>query len=272
MSVRAQQFRGQVMSRSVLTPHLVRLGIGGDGLAGWQSSGIPDEWVALTVPGQFQTRYYTVRDWSDGVLTLDVVVHDSGLVTEWASRDCVGDEVMISEPRGSFALPADATWLHLVGDLTALPAMARIAGQSAPGLELRVWAECPEPIGGYFPARLEESVALTWLELAAGEPSRLAEVVAGLEWPQAPGYFWMAGESAQMRAIRKHLMHEVGLPSDRYDVMGYWRTSSGRRTERTVDPAAIHRAGKARGLSDAEIWAEYDRARDADGADGQEEG
>ena len=28
---------------------------------GFASSGILDEWVALTVPGQFQTRYYTVR-------------------------------------------------------------------------------------------------------------------------------------------------------------------------------------------------------------------
>ena len=61
--------------------------------AGLASTGVPDEWLALTVPGQFQTRYYTVRSLADGLLTLDVVVHEEGLVTEWAQTDCVGDVV-----------------------------------------------------------------------------------------------------------------------------------------------------------------------------------
>ena len=45
----------------------------------------------------------------------------------------------------------------------------------------------------------------------------------------------MAGESAQMRAIRKHLMREVGLPTSHYDVMGYWRATAARQP-RAVDP------------------------------------
>ena len=64
---------------------------------------MPDEWVGLVVPGQFQSRYYTVRSFDAGELTLDVVVHDVGLVTEWAMRDCVGDTVVITEPKASFA-------------------------------------------------------------------------------------------------------------------------------------------------------------------------
>jgi hypothetical protein len=72
----------------------------------------------------------------------------------------------------------------------------------------------------------------------------------------------MAGESSQMRAIRKHLMREVGLPSTAYDVMGYWRAPSARasRQPRAVDPGPIWRAGKAAGRSDDEIWAAYDAA------------
>ena len=65
---------------------------------------MPDEWLALTVPGQFQTRYYTVRSLADGLLTIDVVVHEQGLVTEWAQTDCVGDVVGLSAPEG--LLPA----------------------------------------------------------------------------------------------------------------------------------------------------------------------
>ena len=67
---------------------------------GFTSTGVPDEWVALTVPGQFQTRYYTVRSLAGGALILDVVVHDEGLVTEWAQTDCVGDRVGLSAPEG----------------------------------------------------------------------------------------------------------------------------------------------------------------------------
>ena len=54
----------------------MRLVLGGPGLDGFASTGVPDEWVALTVPGQFQTRYYTVRSWDGGELMLDVVVHE----------------------------------------------------------------------------------------------------------------------------------------------------------------------------------------------------
>ena len=81
--------------------------------------------------------------------------------------------------------------------------------------------------------------------LAAGLAA-LAEAVESMEWPLGPGYFWMAGESAQMRAIRKHLMREIKLPSSHYDVMGYWRATAGRQP-RAVDPGPIWRAGKAAG-------------------------
>src|SRR4051794_7916727 len=94
----------------------------------FESTGVPDEWVALVVPGQFQSRYYTVRSYAAGRLVIDVVVHDEGLVTEWVVLDeSVGATVTLTEPKGSFAMPPDAAWLMLVGDLTAMPAMARIA-------------------------------------------------------------------------------------------------------------------------------------------------
>ena len=91
MSTPARQYDATVLRRERLSAHLVRLVLGGPGLASFASTGIPDEWVGLVVPGQFQSRYYTVRSWSDGELTLDVVVHDHGLVTEWATRDIVGE-------------------------------------------------------------------------------------------------------------------------------------------------------------------------------------
>lgn len=257
MSTRAAQFQATVRRREPLSDHLVRLVL--DGLDGFASTGVPDEWVGLVVPGQFQSRYYTVRDFSGGELTLDVVVHDVGLVTEWAMRDCVGDTVTITEPKSSFAPPSGATWLMLVGDLTAMPAIARIV-EATEHLELTTYvlAEVPDDLAGYLP----EGPDVTWLSPPSHGQSALAEVVEGIEWPAGEGYFWMAGESAQMRAIRKHLMREVGLPTSHYDVMGYWRATAGRQP-RAVDPGPLWRAGKAAGKSDEQIWAEYDAAREA---------
>jgi NADPH-dependent ferric siderophore reductase len=255
MSTRAAQYAATVLRRDQLSEHLVRLTLGG--LDGFESTGIPDEWVGLVVPGQFQVRYYTVRSWDGSELVLDVVVHEEGLVTEWAMRDCSGDIVTVTEPKGSFAMPDDAAWLMLVGDLTGLPAMARIAETHA-GRDVRVWAEVPDDLPDYLPA----SARVTWLATPADGSSALAATVEAIEWPAGEGYFWMAGESAQMRAIRKHLMRGRALPSSAYDVMGYWRAQA-RRPLRAVDPEPIWRAGRAQGKSDEQIWAAYDEARDA---------
>ena len=150
MSTRARQHTAEVLSREEVSAHLVRLRLGGNGLGDLDSTGVPDEWVGVVVPGQFQSRYYTVRSLESGVLELDVVLHDVGLVTEWAGRpDCVGEQVGVIDARGSFAPPPEATWLMLVGDLTALPAMDRIARTT--DLPTRVWAEVPDDLDDYLP-------------------------------------------------------------------------------------------------------------------------
>jgi len=215
---------GTVLAREVLSPHLVRLVIGN--LDGFMSTGIPDEWVPLTVPGQFQTRYYTVRSWFAGELVLDVVVHDEGLVTEWAQTECVGDTVGIGQPKGSYVEPRGAGWVVLVGDLTALPAVARIAETTT--LPVTAFVESPDgPLPDYLAAG---SATVTWLDPPSSGASALAVVVRGLSWPAGDGYFWMAGESAQMRDIRKFLRRELGWDSRSHDVMGYWSGARGRVT------------------------------------------
>ena len=236
MSTRATTYDAQVLSRARISAHLVRLVLGGPALAAWESTGQPDEWVGLVVPGQFQSRYYTVRSWADGELTIDIAMHDVGLVTEWAAGECVGETVRITEPKGSFTLPDGAGWVILVGDLTAMPAMARIARET--DLPVHVYAEVPDDPADYSGDQgdyLPPCTSLHWLDQPGDGASNLASVVESLDWPAGDGYFWMAGESAQMRAIRKHLMRERRLPSTHYDVMGYWRGVPARQP-RAVDP------------------------------------
>ncbi len=153
MSTRAQRYDAEVLSRVQVSPHLLRLTLSAPGL---ESTGIADEWVGLVPPGQFQVRYYTVRSLDGDRLVLDVVVHEEGLVTDWATGDCEGDRVVVTGAQGSFEPPADAAWLLLVGDLTAMPAMARIAEtvhgrRWSSGVETRIWAEVPDDLAGYLP-------------------------------------------------------------------------------------------------------------------------
>jgi NADPH-dependent ferric siderophore reductase len=233
VSTRRVRLEAQVVRREQLSPELVRLVVAGDDLGLEHSTGLPDEWVGLVVPGQFQTRFYTVRSWVEGEVTLDVVVHDAGLVTDWASGDCVGDAVELTDPKGSFRPPDDVRWLRLVTDLTGLPATARICAWAA---------DRPEPLpvevhveGAEQPGYLDAGPDVTWVAPPAPGESALAAAVEAMSWPAGSGYFWMAGESAQMRAIRKHVSRDLGMPSSAYNVTGYWRRVV-QRQPRAVDP------------------------------------
>jgi NADPH-dependent ferric siderophore reductase len=244
VSTRPGFFEADVLSRIVLSDHLVRVVLGGPGLGAFTSTGIADEWVALVVPGQFQSRYYTVRSWTGTELTLDIVVHDEGLVTEWAMTECVGDVVSVSEPKGSFLPATDAAWVVLLGDLTALPAIARILESGAAS---HAFVASPDgPIAEYVDG-------VTWLPA----DTELASFVESFDWPEGDGYFWMAGESAQMRQIRRYVRRELGWDASRQDLMGYWSNTRARQS-RAVDPGPIYRRGKAAGLTDEQIWAQYD--------------
>ena len=236
----APSFEAVARERGALSEHLVCLVLDGAGGLRFQAA-LPDEWVALTVPGQFETRYYTVRSWPGSArMVLDVVVHEQGLVTEWAQTECIGDKVGLSAPKGSFDPPEDAGWVLLAGDLTALPAMARIA-ENGPDLPSTVHAEVPDcPTPDYLAA------GATWHETPSPAPAISRRSWSRSVWPELPGYFWMSGESAQMRQVRRHARHGLGWNTRHYDVMGYGasrgvvvpvRSTRGRST-----PAAGRRA------------------------------
>lgn len=206
-----------VENREVLDEHLIRLTLNPS--SALQTTGVADEWVGLVVPGQFQSRYYTIRSLTDSLI-IDVAIHEDGLVTTWASGDCVGDEVGVTDPKGSYLPSPDAAWVVLAGDLTALPAMARIAETKTHPITIH--AEAPHPIAGYFP----QDADVVW-HPTQDAPGSLAQIVSSLTWPEGAGYFWMAGESAQMREIRRFARHQLGWSTAEYDVMGYWSQARG---------------------------------------------
>ena len=139
---------GEVIDVERLTPHMVRVVLGGEGLAEFTPTDFTDQYVnALFVPPEApysvpfdvdavrdgapehrpRGRRYSVRAWdaAERRLTLDFVVHgDVGYAGRWASQASPGDRLQILGPSGGYAPDPDADWHLMVGDESALPAIA----------------------------------------------------------------------------------------------------------------------------------------------------
>ncbi|MBP2370949.1 siderophore-interacting protein [Pseudonocardia parietis] len=207
-----------------LSETFVRAEIEGDGLTRLDLPGVPDEACVFHFPladgGRDEYgRWYTLREVSScGTrASIDLVCHAGGIGADWARRARVGDELEVSRSHSWFRRPAGARWQILVGDAAAVPALARVVAETPAGIDTEVVLEVDE-----IPADFPGGVRIRH-EPAPGHTSRLAEIVAGLELPDGPGYVYIGGEAAATRTARKHLRHERGLPATAYGVLGYWR-------------------------------------------------
>lgn len=269
-----------VLSRVHLTPGMVRLTFGGDGLAEFKTTGIGDEYLRLFFPnektgklhlphitedgrwtypdGQDAIRYstYTVRRFRQetGEVDIDFVVHDGGLASEWAQRANPGDRITINNPRGLYTPPDDIVWQLLVADATGLPALSRLLEQTPRHVQSRVFVEVAE-MDHEQALPPHPGATVTWLHRSGNgvAPSRMGEVVRAVPLPATPGYVWVAGEQKVVRAIRKFVRQELKLPPERYELVGYW-TANGEEWDAKWD--AIDPAIKAR------IDAAWDSDRD----------
>ena len=214
----------RVVGLQRLSETFVRAEIEGDALSRLGLPGAPDEACVfhfpLTEGGRDEYgRWYTLREVSPcrTRASIDLVCHPGGVGADWARRARVGDELGVSRSHSWFRRPADARWQILVGDAAVVPALARVVAETPPGIDTEVVLEVDE-IPADFPrgGRLRH-------EPVTGDTSRLAEIVAGLELPDGPGYIYVGGEAAATRAARKHLRHERKLPASAYGVLGYWR-------------------------------------------------
>ncbi len=264
-------YRAEVRSRTRLSPHLVRVRLGAPAVPVSGEPGlhelvadVPDERLVLELPGSPPTtRSYTVRarDRAAGTLDLHVVLHPGGVVAEWAEHVEPGVQVRLSDPRGWYAPPADASWQLLAADLTGLPALARIAETTAAALPTSAVVEVPEPADAQ---PLAASVDVRWLVGGNGVgASGLPAALMAHELPAGPGYVWFAGEAADARAVRRHL-RELGWPVRRYRVLGYWRTDQDAWQRRFTASAPglehVYTEAVARGLTSEEALELYDDA------------
>ncbi|MEU8826473.1 siderophore-interacting protein [Streptomyces sp. NPDC048636] len=249
--------RAQVVRTEQLTPHMVRVVLGGDGLAAFSAGEWTDHYVKLLFPApgasypepfdieriraEFPrdqwpvTRTYTVRGWDPAAreLALDFVVHgDEGLAGPWARLAEPGQEIHLLGPGGAYAPRADADWHLLVGDESALPAIAtaleRLAARpGGPGnadrAPVRVFLEVAGPEEEHK-LTVPDGAEVVWLHRGAAPVGEaLVAAVRALEFPPGQVHAFVHGEAGFVKEIRRHLRLDRQVPREWLSVSGYWR-------------------------------------------------
>jgi NADPH-dependent ferric siderophore reductase len=235
----------QVRRSERVTPGMIRVTLAGDELAGFSGDG-PDRRIKMffPVPGQERPavprastggpvwpagearpaiRTYTVRrfDAAAGELDVDFVLHAGhGPAAAWARDARPGAWVGVSEPGGRYEPDPGVDFHVLIGDETALPALATVLGALDSGTA---------PVTTFIEvADAEEEQHLpgtvTWVhrgDRRAGEP--LVDAVRAAAFPAGRGQAWLSGESGCVRDLRRHLIEERGIDRRLVYATGYWR-------------------------------------------------
>ena len=240
---------GAVVTTERLTPGLVRVVLEGGDLAGLVMPDATDAYVNAAFPppgasyaGVFDPetlrdshpreewparRRYTVRAWDPARhrLTVDFVVHgDSGVAGPWAANARPGDPLVFTGPNGGYRPDPAADWHLMVGDESALPAIAASLEVLPAGARAVVRLVCDGPD---HELELETAAALDlqWRHRRgdAGDVDLLAEAVRDLDFGPGRPFGFVHGEADEIRAVRRHLLHERGLSRRDLSCSPYWR-------------------------------------------------
>jgi NADPH-dependent ferric siderophore reductase len=254
-----------------ITPRMVRVVAGGAELAGFPDTPYTDRYVKIvfprpdvSYPDPFDleliraslpreqwplTRTYTVRalDRAAGELTIDFVHHgDAGLAGPWAAGAVAGDRLRLLGPGGAYAPRPQADWHLLVGDESALPAIGAACERVPAGVPVVAVLEVADdterqPLVG--PGRLQAH----WLYRTDGSTERVLTRLRSLRLPTGRVHAFVHGEAGMVRAVRRYLLEERGVPRDALSVSGYWRLGrdeDGWRADKAAEKVAEQAAAE----------------------------
>jgi NADPH-dependent ferric siderophore reductase len=230
-----------------ITPHMIRVVFGSDDFV---DNGTSDHYVKLLFPKadvaypdpldmgfvreQFPSeqwptmRTYTVRSWDEAThdLTIDFVYHgDEGVAGPWAANAQPGDKLWFNGPGGAYAPDQAADWHLLVGDESALPAIAAAIEVLPAGAQAKVFVEVENETEEQKLSGSGE-VEVTWLHRAGTTAVRgdgLVAAVEALEFPPGDVHVFVHGEAGFVAGLRKHLLSDRALPRAQVSLSGYWR-------------------------------------------------
>ncbi|UST84027.1 siderophore-interacting protein [Pseudomonas siliginis] len=241
----------EVLRVTDLTPRMRRITLGGPELAGFISLGTDDH-VKLLFPQNAEQaaaletmqlgagkdngpmpemRDYTPRryDLEKMELDIDFVLHGDGPASTWAEQAQPGQFLHIGGPRGSMIVPDIFDSYLLIGDETALPAIARRLEHLAANRKALVVIE----VENGAEQQVLESAApfnVIWVLREGGKDNLLA-TVKQLQVPKGNLYAWVATETKVSRQIRRVLIDEHGLDEQFIKAVGYWRAEGSSEEE-----------------------------------------
>lgn len=182
---------------------------------------------------------------SGAEIDVDFVLHGTaadgtaGPASRWAETCAPGEHVLIIDEGLTFNPQRGIDRVVLVGDETALPAIASICASlpaDATGMAIvevpsdEDALEFPHPLGIEVVWIVRpESVAPGALALA-----RLAETAL----PEAPFHAYAAGEQSLAAGVRKHLVGERGVDKNAVSFCGYWKIGASSPASKTAREAA----------------------------------
>ncbi|KAA5838991.1 siderophore-interacting protein [Pseudomonas chlororaphis] len=229
-----------------LTPRMRRITLGGPELAGFISLG-SDDHIKLLFPQNAEQqaaletlvlgpgkdngampamRDYTPRryDLDIGELDIDFVLHGDGPASTWAEQAKPGQFLHIGGPRGSMIVPDIFDSYLLIGDETALPAIARRLEELPAGRQVLAVIEIQDAAERQV-LQSAAQVEVIWVERDGGQQDLIGSV-RGLQVPSGKLYAWVATESKVSRQIRRVLLDEHRLDDEFVKAAGYWRLDS----------------------------------------------
>lgn len=211
----------RVLRARALTPHVREITFGGETLEDFVSASFDDHVkLILDVGAEAPVmRDYTPRSFDTAAreLTIEFALHGDGPMSRWAARAQPGDRITVGGPRGSFVVPVDYEWHLLVGDASALPAIARRLEELPAGTRAIaiVQADAADRRALATSAQLD----LRWVESEA----ECLSAARALELPAGEGYAWCAAEASQAAALRRALVEEKGHDRHAIRAAAYWK-------------------------------------------------
>ena len=232
--------RLQVLRVVDITPRMRRVTLGGPELAGFISLGSDDhikllfpqnaqEQAALESPSfsikgdgpQPAMRDYTPRryDLSIGELDIDFVLHGDGPASTWAEQVQVGQHLYIGGPRGSMIVPDIFDSYLLIGDETAIPAIARRLEELPAGRKVLAVIEIADAAEQQV---LSSAAKVEVIWVLRGQDD-LLDVVRNLTLPSGTLYSFVATETKLSRQVRRVLLDTHKVNEEYLKAVGYWR-------------------------------------------------
>jgi NADPH-dependent ferric siderophore reductase len=247
----------EVVRTEQLTPHLVRVHLGGEGTRALLEQAVPkrlastDAYVKLMLPQRASgvtppfdlpalraalppealpaVRTYTLRhaDPAAGTCAIDFVVHgDEGLAGPWAASAQPGDLVAASGPGGLYRPSADEGVARvLLGDDSAVPAIAAALAAMPAGATGVALVEVDGP-ADELPLAHPAGVELRWIHRSrvpgAVPGALLVEAARALARPDGEVEVFAHGERGAMKELRALLQDGWGIDRRALSLSAYW--------------------------------------------------